>query len=276
MAYSSVSAFLCRMIVAMSLVALSVNAGSAQDLRREIEGVVQEYIQRNPQAIQQIVKDYLAANPEILQQVITDALKRQRSAPDVPVAARQPVATPDKVAIIRDNADAIFNSPHQMTFGNLQGDVTLVEFFDYACGFCKRALSDKLDLMKGDPKLRVVLKEFPILGPNSLAASRVAIAVRMQDSGGSKALEFHKQLLGDRMPPTRERAMTIARGLGLNVALIERDEGSKEVEETLQENARLARALGINGTPSYVVGDNVIIGAVGLLPLKMRIDAARQ
>lgn len=245
---------------------------AAQDLRREIEGVVRDYIQRNPQDIQRIIKEYLVGNPEVLQQLLAESLKRQRGgspaigAPDLP----------DKASIIRDNADVIFNSKHQLTAGNAQGDVTLVEFFDYSCGFCKRALSDKLELIKGDPKLRLVLKDFPILGPNSVAAARVAIAVRMQDGSGAKAFEFHRQLLADRMPPTRERALAIARDIGIDVAQIEKDENSSEVQATLDENVRLAQTLGINGTPSYVVGDSIVVGAVGLLSLREKISSARR
>ena len=94
-----------------------------------------------------------------------------------------------------------------MTLGNPQGDVTLVEFFDYSCGFCKRALSDMLALLKDDPKLKIVLKEFPILGPGSVEAARVAVAVRMQDPGGQKYLAFHQELLGAPGPATRDRAL---------------------------------------------------------------------
>lgn len=275
MALHNVGALLRVVLFGLSFCASIASVAQAQDLRGEIEGVVRNYIQNNPQAIQQIVKDYLANNPDLLQQILADTLKRQRETPDK-LAAPAPLPVPSKSEIIRENAAEIFNSRHQATIGNSQGDVTLVEFFDYSCGFCKRALSDKIELLKNDSKLRIVLKDFPILGPNSLAAARVAIAARMQDASGDKMFEFHKRLLGEAMPPTRERALGAARDAGFDVSRIEADEKSKEVEDTLSENARLARVLGINGTPSYVIGENVVIGAVGELALKTRIESLRR
>src|SRR5438128_7504643 len=92
-------------------------------------------------------------------------------------------------AAVKDNAEEIFNSPHQVVTGNPQGDVTFVEFFDYNCGYCKRAMADMFDLLKADPKLKVVLKEFPVLGPASVDAAKVAVAVRMQDKSGKKYMD---------------------------------------------------------------------------------------
>ena len=94
----------------------------------------------------------------------------------------------------------MFSSPHQVVLGNPPGNVTFVEFFDYNCGYCKRAMSDMLTLLKNDPKLKVVLKEFPVLGPGSVEAAQVAVAVRMQDKTGKKYLEFHQKLLGRPRP----------------------------------------------------------------------------
>jgi len=159
--------------------------------------------------------------------------------------------------------------------GNPQGDVTLVEFFDYSCGFCKRALTDTLALLKDDPKLRIVLKEFPILGPGSLDAARVAIAVRMQDGRGLKYLDFHRRLLGAPGPADKERALAAAKDAGLDMARLERDMASDEVNKTLAETGALARSLGINGTPGYIVGDTIIPGAVGAAALKAQIERAR-
>jgi protein-disulfide isomerase len=260
-------------VLAIMLGGTAAPAG-AQDLRREIEGVVKEYIQNNPQAIQQIIRDYLVNNPEILQRILVDALKKQQPSIADTAAPTPPAA--DKARLVRSNAAALFNSPHQVTLGNPEGDVTLVEFFDYSCGFCKRALGDKIELLKSDPKLRIVLKEYPILGPNSLEAARIGVAVRMQDPAGSRYLEFHKALLGDRMPPTRERVLAAARDAGIDMARLDQDLASDEVGTSLDENTRLARALGINGTPSYVVGEQVVIGAVGLDVLRSRIHAARK
>ena len=162
-----------------------------------------------------------------------------------------------------------------MTLGDPRGDVTLVEFFDYNCGFCKRALSDTLALVKDDPHLKIVLKEFPILGPGSTAAARIAIAVRMQDPDGRKYLAFHQELLGSPGPASWEKALAAAKDQDLDMARIEADAASDEAGATLSEDMKLASALGFAGTPSYVVGGDVVLGAVGLAGLKERIEKAR-
>jgi protein-disulfide isomerase len=159
--------------------------------------------------------------------------------------------------------------------GNKDGDVTFVEFFDYNCGYCKRAMADMLDLMKSDPKLKVVLKEFPVLSQGSVEAAQVAVAVRMQDPVGKKYLDFHQKLLGGRGPADKARAIAAAKEAGLDVGRIEKDLASPEIRATIEENFKLAEAMGMNGTPSYVIGNQVVIGAVGLESLKEKIGAAR-
>ena len=161
-----------------------------------------------------------------------------------------------------------------MTIGNTQGDVTLVEFFDYNCGYCKRALSDLTDIIKGDGKLRVVLKEFPVLGPGSVEAAQVAVAVRMQDTG-KKYFDFHQRLLGGRGQADKARALAAAKDAGFDMARIEKDMKSDEVKASIDESMKLAEALGLNGTPSYVVGSDVVVGAVGLDALKQKVNQAR-
>jgi protein-disulfide isomerase len=214
--------------------------------------------------IEKIVRDYLIAHPEVLQEAMAELEKRQ--------AAAEVEKHKDAV---KQNAQALFSSPRQVNLGNPQGNVTFVEFFDYNCGYCKRAMEDMMALMKSDPKLKIVLKEFPVLGPGSVEAAQVAIAVNMQDKTGKKYLEFHQKLLGSRGQADRARAIAVAKEIGMNVAQLEKDMASPEVKATLQENFKLAEALGLNGTPSYVIGDKVIIGAVGLAPLQEGINTAR-
>jgi protein-disulfide isomerase len=129
--------------------------------------------------------------------------------------------------------------------------------------------------MKADPKLKIVLKEFPVLGPGSLEAAQVATAVRMQDRSGKKYLEFHQKLLGGRGQADRARALAVAKEVGLDVARLEKDMGSDEVRATLAESMQLADKLGLNGTPSYVIGPDVVVGAVGLEALKEKVESAR-
>jgi protein-disulfide isomerase len=214
--------------------------------------------------IEQIVRDYLIAHPEVLQEAMAELEKRQ--------TAQE--AEKHKAAV-KTHAQALFSSPRQVNLGNPQGNVTFVEFFDYNCGYCKRAMEDMLTLMKADSKLKVVLKEFPVLGQGSMEAAQVAIAVNMQDKSGKKYLEFHQKLLGGRGQADRARALAVARDIGMNMSQIEKDMNSAEAKATLQESFRLAEALGLNGTPSYVIGDQVVIGAVGLPALKEKINTSR-
>jgi protein-disulfide isomerase len=215
--------------------------------------------------IESIVKDYLVSHPEVVQEAL-DALDK-----------RQKQAEADKAkATIKDNNATIFNSAHQVVLGNPQGKTTMVEFFDYNCAFCKRALPDMVDLLKTDPDLKFVLKEFPVLGEGSVDAAHVAIAARMQDSSGTKYIEFHQKLLGGRGAVDKARALAVAKDVGFDMARIQKDMDSDEVKKTIDENMKLADALGVSGTPSYVVGDQVIVGAVGIDELKDKIKAERK
>jgi protein-disulfide isomerase len=129
-------------------------------------------------------------------------------------------------------------------------------------------MDDMIELMKDDPKLKVVLKEFPVLGPASVEAARVAVAVRMQDTTGKKYLQFHQKLLSGRGQADKARALAVAKEVGLDPARLERDMASDEARASLDESFKLAEKLGLNGTPSYVIGKNVVVGAVGLAALR--------
>lgn len=215
--------------------------------------------------IERIVKEYLLSHPELLQDVMAELEKRQTVA-----------ETEKHRTAIKEYTGEIFSSTRQVTLGNAQGDVTVVEFFDYNCGYCKRALSDMMELIKTDPQLKFVLKEFPVLGDGSVQAAHVAAAVRMQDkSGGKKYLEFHQKLLGGRGQADKTRALAIAKEAGFDLARIEKDMASEEVKAQIEESFKLAEALGLNGTPSYVVGNEVVVGAVGLNMLKEKVNTAR-
>jgi protein-disulfide isomerase len=215
--------------------------------------------------IERVIKEYLLRHPELLQDVMSELEKRQA------------VAEAEKHrATVKEHSAAIFSSPRQVTLGNPQGDVTVVEFFDYNCSYCKRAMVDMIELLKGDSKLKFVLKEFPVLGEGSIQAAQVAAAVRMQDkTGGKKYLEFHQKMLTGRGQADKARALAVAKEIGLDMARIEKDMAGDEVKATLEESFKLAEALGLNGTPSYVVGNDVVIGAVGVNLLKEKVNAAR-
>ncbi len=121
----------------------------------------------------------------------------------------------------------------------------------------------------------MVLKEFPVLGQGSVEAAQVAVALSMQDKGGKRYLEFHQKLLGGRGQADKARALAVAKEVGADMARLEKDMASPEVRATLEESFKLAQDLGVNGTPSYVVGNEVVVGAVGLATLKEKINTAR-
>jgi len=214
--------------------------------------------------VERIVRDYLIAHPEVIQEAMAELEKRQSAAD----------AEKHKAAV-KQYSQALFASPRQVVLGNPDGNVTFVEFFDYNCGYCKRAMDDMLTLLKDDPKLKVVLKEFPVLGPGSVEAAQVAVAVRMQDKTGKKYLEFHQKLLGSRGQADKARALAVAKDIGLDMGRLDKDLASPEIKATLQESFKLAEALGLNGTPSYVIGEDVVIGAVGLGALKEKVNTSR-
>ena len=212
--------------------------------------------------IERIVRDYLMENPEILQEVF-EALEKKR----------QEAQSASQKQALAEHREKILNSPRHVVLGNPQGDVTLVEFFDYNCGYCRKALQDMTDLMRSDPKLRIVLKEFPVLGPSSMEAAKVSVAVKKQ--GPEKYLAFHQKMLTDRGESNEQKALEVAKSVGVDVARLKKDLADPEVQATIEESHRLAEALGLTGTPSYVIGDEIIPGAVGAATLKEKVAAAR-
>ena len=236
------------LLVASVLFALPASAQTfSDDQRQQVEG---------------IVKDYLLKHPEVLQEAMSALDKKQQEADAAKASAS-----------IKDNNATLFNSPHQVVLGNPQGNVQIVEFFDYNCGYCKRALPDMLTLLKSDSNVRFVLKEFPVLGEGSVEAAHVAVAARMQDPTGKKYIDFHQKLLGGRGPADKARALAVAKEVGFDMPRLEKDMNSDEVKTTIDEDMKLADTLGVNGTPSYVIGNELVVGAVGLDALKEKIAA---
>ena len=214
--------------------------------------------------IEKIVHDYLIANPEVIRDAIDELDRRQK------------VAEADsRQKVVSQSADKLFNSVNQAVVGNPAGDVTLVEFFDYNCGYCKRALDDVAKLVDGDSKLRVVLKDFPVLGAGSVEAAEIAAALRLQFKP-DKFYEFHRKLLGLRGSVGKAQALAVAKDLGADTARLEKDAKGPEVKAAIREVAELADSLNLSGTPSWVLGKEVIVGAVGYQPLKAKIDNTRK
>jgi protein-disulfide isomerase len=215
-------------------------------------------------AIEAIIKDYLLNHPEVIEEA-SNALQEKRAAAE---AERQKL-------VLSQNVDSLVNAPQNAILGNPDGDVTLIEFFDYNCGYCKRGFTDLQKLMDTDKKLKVVLRDYPILSAGSLEAAGVALAVKEQLKG-DKFLDFHRQLLLSRGAIGKDRAMEVARDLGLDMTKIETDVAAQDTRTRIGENLKLGDSLGISGTPSYILGTEVISGAVGYDALKARIDALRK
>ncbi|GAB5376202.1 MAG: DsbA family protein [Acuticoccus sp.] len=212
--------------------------------------------------VETIVRDYLLANPEVLEEAFTVLQTR-----------RQEQEAAARVAVLETQRDELVASPHDGVLGNPDGDVTLVEFFDYNCGYCRRAMTDLEALLESDPNLRVVLKEFPVLGQPSMEAAAVSISVQALHPEAYG--EFHHRLMAADGPADGEAALKIAEALDLPREALEANMRSEHVRSVMEKSYEVAQALGLSGTPSYVVGDAVEFGAVGADQLRARINEAR-
>ena len=215
--------------------------------------------QRTEQEIGKIIREYLLENPG----VIFEAVERHR--------AKQQEQQAQRRDALKKHAKALLADPDSFVGGNPQGDVTLVEFFDYQCGYCKRFMPTLEAIKKRDPKLRVVYKEFPILGPDSIRAAQAALASRKQ----GRYVEFHNALMRVSGKLDEKTLMNTARSVGLDIERLRKDMEAPKIQQIVGNNLRLARTLGITGTPAVVVGDSLARGLVRLEALTGMIANAR-
>ena len=192
------------------------------------------------------IRDFLVKNPQILVEMSNELDKRQAAEQD-----------DQQQKAIGKNADKIFRSPESPVAANPDGDVTLVEFFDYNCGYCKRAMPEIVKIVGEDTKVKLVLKELPIFGEDSEAAAKAALAAKKQ----GKYFEMHQKLFSEPGKVDLEKALRVAQGLGLDVEQLKKDMEDQSVKDALAENRALAEELGVQGTPYTLVGDIVIAGA---------------
>jgi protein-disulfide isomerase len=197
-------------------------------------------------AIGQIVNDYLLANPDVLidvQTALEAKLEKEQS---------------EKLkAFMAENSKTIYRNPDSPVAGDPNGDITVVEFFDYNCGYCKRGLSEVQKLLESDKKVRFVFKELPILSKGSEETAKAALAAKKQ----GKYWEFHQAMLNHRGQANEAASLKAAESLGLDMAKLKADMASKEVEAELEGVKELGKKMGINGTPHFLVGDKSIPGA---------------
>lgn len=215
----------------------------------------------NRAEVEKIVRSYLLENPEILNEMLTVLKAREEAG-----------ATEKAKAAIAKNRDALLNDGYSYVGGNPNGDVTVIEFFDYRCGYCRKVRDDIVTLIQGDSNVRVVFKEFPILGATSREAARAAVAAKKQ--GDDKYWAFHQAMLGVE-GLDRDAIYDIAAGQGLDVAKLKADMQSPDVEDVLAKNHALGEAIGVDGTPAFIIGDALYPGALSASELKALVDEQR-
>lgn len=210
---------------------------------------------------EQRVHDYLLAHPEVIAEAI-NSLEAKRREQELGQAREG----------LKSRLGEVFRDPNSPVGGNPKGDATLVEFFDYNCPYCRQMTSIMIEAEKADPQLRVVYKEFPILGPNSLFAAKAALAADRQ----GKYVAFHRALYQARGPVNESKVLETAKTIGLDVNRLKADMQDPKIGAQLVKNIELARALNINGTPGFVIGETVFASATDLKTLQGLIEQARK
>ncbi|MDX2201205.1 MAG: DsbA family protein [Hyphomicrobiaceae bacterium] len=221
-------------------------APKAAEAAAPAPGASNGFTPQQREELKQLVKDVLLANPEIMLEV-QNALEARM---DKIQAERMAVA-------LKEHANELYRPTGSGIAGNLKGDLPLVEFFDYNCGYCKKAFTDAASFVEKDKNVRFILKEFPILSKGSEEAAKVALAAKMQ----GKYWEMHRALIESQGQANEASALRAAEKLGLDMARLKRDINSPEVKKEIDDTRALAAKMGIQGTPHFIVGDKIIPGA---------------
>jgi len=219
-----------------------------------------EFSSAQRQEIEGIIRDYLTKNPDVMLDVLQAAQDKIKS------DSREKAT-----AALGSRRQELVNDPDTPVGGNPKGDVTLVEFFDYRCPYCKQVEPALEALLAQDKKLRFAYKEFPVLGPDSVTAARAALAAHKQ----GKYDAMHRALMALKGQMNEDAVMQVAASAGLDVARLKQDMAAPQIDATLRKNMQLADALEIHGTPGFVIGDEIVPGAISLDALKQLIENAR-
>ncbi len=214
-------------------------------------------------AFEALIREYILEHPEVVVESVQRWQERQKAESDQRAKAA-----------VAENRDLLENNPNAPVAGNPKGDVTIVEFFDYRCGYCKRVFPAIQEMLKTDGDIRYVFKEFPILGPDSMIASQAAQAVWF--IAPDRYLDFHSALMGARGELNENRVLDIAAKVGLDRDKVKAGMDDPRVAETLANNLALGRALGVNGTPAFVIGGQLVPGAIDLDTMKELVAEIRQ
>lgn len=242
------------LVLAVSLVALLATQG----LRAEHDAS-----STTQQVLEETIHEYLLSHPEVLLEVFDILQEREQAANDDQARAT-----------LASQRDELFNDPTAPFAGNPHGDVVIVEFFDYFCSYCKRVMADVMTAATDDPGVRLVYKEFPILGDASVIAARAALAVHR--IAPDQYIAVHMAMMSSRARLNEGRILAIAEEFGIDTDALADEMKNPEIDAIIERNRALARALGINGTPGFVIGDQVIPGAISLDTIRELIAEARQ
>jgi protein-disulfide isomerase len=218
------------------------------------------FSQAQKDQVDKLIHDYIVGHPDLVMSALQDAQNKAD-------AARQAQAQ----SALSQHRQALLHDPNSPVLGNPQGDVTLVEFFDYRCPYCKSSAPDVTELIRSDPHLRVVMKEFPVLGPESVYASRIALIAARH----GRYAAFHDAVLAYKGSLDNDTTLAIAGTVGLDARQTEKEAGDPTLDTILQANLDLAKTLSIDGTPTFIVGDTIIPGVADLDDLKEAIATAR-
>lgn len=212
-------------------------------------------------AVETMIHDYLMNHPEVIVQSVKGAQQ-----------ADEAQATAAAQRAIQAHRAELYSDPTSPVGGNPKGDVTIVEFFDYRCPYCKAIEPTLETLLKEDGKLRIIYKEFPILGPASVYASRVALAARHQD----KYAAFHKRMMAQKGQIDDAVVLKTAAAAGLDVARIKAEMNAPDIDRIIKADYALADAINVQGTPAFVIGDTLVPGVADISDLRKLIAQARQ
>jgi len=212
-------------------------------------------------AIEAIIHDYLMHNPDVLIEALRSAEEKANREADAKAAV-----------VLKDRRAEVFDDPASPVGGNPQGDVTVVEFFDYRCPYCKQVQPSLQRLLDQDRKLRFVYKEMPVLGAPSVIAAHAALAARLQ----GKYETFHAAMMATKGEITEDTVYKVASSVGLDVERLKHDMTAPEIEQAVKTNLALAKALDIRGTPGFIIGDHIVPGAIDLDALKDLVADARK
>ncbi|MGH6980333.1 MAG: DsbA family protein [Stellaceae bacterium] len=240
---------------AFALVGLCLLAGAPAS------GAADNFTPAQTKELERIVHDYIVKHPDVLMEALQAAEEREKA---------------DKVAraekSIRDQHNALYNDPESQIGGNPHGDVTIVEFFDYRCPYCKQVQPVLEGLLDSDRNLRIVYKEFPILGPASAYASKIALASRAQ----GKYNAFHRAMMETKGSIDEKVVDKVALSVGIDLAKAKADMAAPAIEAVIKKDFALADAINVNGTPAFIIAGKLYPGAMTLEELKKLIADARQ